>query len=1057
MRKVKWKNAIFLLLFALTAAMFFTASAAFSHARLISARAEEDFVTAAKAEINYWFAYYTSDKYGKDYIEETVYGGASSDADKDAYLLRAESCATKELADKSVKEYREKFSARSQPLKTYIERAKESISGTVDKNAIVSGSESAFSYFGSLGTLDYFDGANVVDLKTGEFVTRGAKTGDYVFIGEILKVYKKTLKSLVTDARSAKSGDYGVTANAVIDKNVSIAVRLIDLIGTDGNISEEARYSYGGTSVSRGGDIIKAFEDSYSSAGTLKNGSDVSENVSDYKNVASVVGKDGEYEITFTCLDGGGNEVALFDPAAKLTFTKKGSLTTERNINLAINDKKSFGEGVSEEDKAKVAGKVLKGYFNITITEPTDGGTYVKKTDFGEGSGNVYKVTFRFLSGDVDKDSGVEIINYDHTTVTAVAQVAWEGESMTFTATSPAAALQFAAIASGTWTDFIFIAIVGIAAILLVVLIVVLIVKSIKNKRYRVMFDANGGKYNKIVMVKHRGQFAYPKEPKRRNYVFMGWFTDKACTTRFASTELTKKRNMTVYAKWMKLADYEKLNADYAKLNAEVSQEAKEVDAQYYTSLTKDPQIEKIEAEKLSYEAKRAEEERKTEEVKLQAIREIERSKNNEDARVKAERSAEDAEYRLKLALAERDDAIRKARLDERNKTLEEMKDGDAPAAAEPEEKPIDYDELVAKVREETARETEARVRREIEEEARRKAEEEERINRLVEEKVRAMEDRRRREYEDEARRKSEEEARINAIVSARLAEMENVRREEAKKKAEDEARMTAGLAMMATMGASGSETEGPVKAVAEPEKKGPTPAEIFDELKAEAESYVKADGLGYSVDGEITVLKLREDGEVVLDLNADYRDLKAKGYAVGKGELGVRAAVGEEDVDEAKELIEEAMCANGFAKSGQAQVVKSDEKERKNGYTYAYKAEREAETPEEFYRILRSYAGSFVSVEPVIEDKPLVKMFTAKGVIAVYLNGYGDGLKPAGKEFVKDGYTTYIKVTDREECRRAMKAIETVMKSNGLMRVPTISAVGDEDVDSGFEYALKA
>lgn len=47
----------------------------------------------------------------------------------------------------------------------------------------------------------------------------------------------------------------------------------------------------------------------------------------------------------------------------------------------------------------------------------------------------------------------------------------------------------------------------------------------------------------------------------------------------------------------MKVAEYEKLNEQYAKAKAAIDPAVSSADAQYFQSLQKDPQIEKIEAE----------------------------------------------------------------------------------------------------------------------------------------------------------------------------------------------------------------------------------------------------------------------------------------------------------------------------------------------------------------------------------------------------------------------------------------------------------------------------
>ena len=312
--------------------------------------------------------------------------------------------------------------------------------------------------------------------------------------------------------------------------------------------------------------------------------------------------------------------------------------------------------------------------------------------------------------------------------------------------------------------------------------VILIVAKCIRKKKYKVIFYARGGKYNKTVKARYGCKFNYPKDPVKKGYVFMGWYADKKCTTRFASTEINKKGTVNVYAKWMKLEEYEQLNEQYSKAKAVVDPAVASADAQYFSSLQKDPEIEKIEAEKLSYMAKKAEEDRKTEEVKLQSIKEIEASKNSEEARAKAEKEADEARNALDSALKERDAIIAKARAEERSKCYGEVADslkndnenlanalnGTAivPAgAAANAQQPMNLEEQLRKIKEEAK----AEAKKEIEEEMKRKAEEEARINALVEARVKEIIDRKDKEAEI-ARFGSETKAATDPAILERLA-----------------------------------------------------------------------------------------------------------------------------------------------------------------------------------------------------------------------------------------------------------------------------------------------
>ncbi len=1051
-------------------------------------KAERDeingYIRAAEEKVGYYFAYYYGDKFGRAYIEETVYSGNADDvlSDKEASVA-AISAAADGAADKAdalnginaaAEEYAKKFADRKPSLETAAERAFKELSAETDTGKVVSGCETALKNYSALTTLPHFDGEHETDLKTGSFVGADEGGGDTAVAREILKLYKKATLNGIADVKSEKTGNYGITARGVIADNAAIAAALADALTSSGELPAEAVYTVGSLTVKSGGDIIEAFSASYENDGTLKAGDATSENVSDYKNVATLSYDGEKFAVTLTCLSGE-EENPVFDCGGKLGVSDTVALAVKRNVNLIANGKR---QGISDENKEKVSGKTLKYSFNISVLQPNGLGGFSEKTDFSDLEGCSYRVSVTFKNDAETAESGLAAIYYNHTKITDVMDVKWEGNVMTFTVNDVNEALMVNILKPEKWTDFALLAVIGLAALVVLFLLVWLIVKLVKNKKFRVVFDAAGGKYTKVIRVKHRGQFSYPKEPKRKNYVFMGWFTDKKCTTRFASTELTKRKNVTVYAKWMKLSDYEKLNAEYRKLSAEVSSEVKEIDAQYFNSLQKDPQIEKLETEKRSYEAKRAEEERKTEEVKLQAIREIERSKNNEDARVKAERSAEETEQRLQMVLAERDEAIRRARQDERERLLDQIRPNggfvaiggvseesgaDAYAGKSPEE----IEEIIRKVKEDTARETEERVRREMEEEAKRRAEEEERIARIVDERIRAREEEKIREKEEtELRAKEEEEKRrleeerINELVNKRVKELaEQKEREDAelaRRKAAEEAKTAADLAIMAALGsrrdAAGGTIaeEGRIEAAAD--------NAVFDELKAEINSYKKADNLEYALEEKKDVIKIaKTSGGVTLETNVPSETLNERGYSTEKTEFGSKMTVTADNKEEAKDVIQDAMNENGYIQGGEPTVTESSDEERAKGFVFTARADRVAETVAEFYNVIRKEVSSFVSEKPVEKDTPLVKMFKVKNkVIAIYLNHTGDGLVPSEEDIAAKGYLSYIVVRNADDCKKAVKAIDETMKAHGLVKVPREANFEDATDAKGFEYVLK-
>ena len=127
-------------------------------------------------------------------------------------------------------------------------------------------------------------------------------------------------------------------------------------------------------------------------------------------------------------------------------------------------------------------------------------------------------------------------------------------------------------------------------------------------------------------------------------------------------------------------------------------------------------------------------------------------------------------------------------------------------------------------------------------------------------------------------------------------------------------------------------------------------------------------------------------------------------------------------------------------------------------GYTFVIENEKVAETTEEFYSVLRAYAGSFADVEGYEgEDKPLVKMFKDGSDVLVYLNSSAAGLKAAEPFMAEQGYSSLVVVKNAEDCRFAENCIEATMKDNGLIRYPLMTGFVEGGDDDGFAYILKA
>ena len=402
-------------------------------------------------------------------------------------------------------------------------------------------------------------------------------------------------------------------------------------------------------------------------------------------------------------------------------------------------------------------------------------------------------------------------------------------------------------------------------------------------------------------------------------------------------------------------------------------------------------------------------------------------------------------------------------------------------------------------------KETEDRIRAEIEEENRRKETEslaarvkaleeanividEERINALLDEKLKAYESDKAREDEiaaklaeaeakaeaeaekareaeearlkaEAARAKAEEEAnkakeeeaaRLAAELEIKIAEEEARRKaaeEEAKLKAEEEARLK-------------EEEEARLKAEEEAEKNRFKPEATFDKLKAEMLSFKVADDLGYGLGENAAACSVKvADGAVVVEANLDKEDCLKKGYDVTDGDtLAVKMVVNSNDeIENAEDLIEDAAYENGYTKGENAEVTESDEETRANGYVLNAD-KRLAENVDEYYKLLRVYAKSFVLADgEAAEDKPLIKMLKGGDKIYIYLNYAAENLNAAGEEMQAEGYKSIMVVKTADECKEAIKAITAMMRENGLVRFPTASTLAEDNSDKGFTYTLRA
>lgn len=1136
------------------------------------------------SEINFDTQIYFSEKYGEEYTAEKVYGAADADWQSELTAVRnelvAKGRAVKDyvgyerkvsdamLAVKTA--YDEKFAGLQTAAARAEEKAKKfdetvSFSKLQDKldylKAEIDEIKTAVDAFSALPTVTIniwtYDVKNekgeaksaTIDLKTGLAAADDGKSGDdYAKIVSLIRITKNVTEEGVKAVYLHHVGLYGQSGESVVVKNKNLAQSLIDSITETGVIPNP--YSYGEKTVSEPKGIIDAFYDSYSTPSALQYDGENSEAVNEKYLLPSVSSDKNKkknkqgYTITITYFvkneDTGEFEATpQFDAEAFIEVREGATPSVERNTLKALRNPDKYAKKLSAEQRKAIKGKGLWKYITLTVYEPNSSGEAAVKTNLKnvDGTNSYYVVSIAFDEEGITakQADAFTIVEYGHAEITdVISNIEREGKTMKFQVNDVSKLLAWEWLTGDKKWDWAMWIALGVVCLLVLALVILIVAICIKKKKYKVIFYARGGKYNKTVKARYGCKFNYPKDPVKKGYVFMGWYADKKCTTRFASTEINKKGTVNVYAKWMKLEEYEQLNEQYSKAKAVVDPAVASADAQYFSSLQKDPEIEKIEAEKLSYMAKKAEEDRKTEEVKLQSIKEIEASKNSDEARAKAEKEADEARNALDSALKERDAIIAKARAEERSKCYGEVADslkndnenlanalsGAAivpVGAAANAQQPMNLEEQLRKIKEEAK----AEARKEIEEEMKRKAEEEARINALVEARVKEIIDRKDKEaelakvgsetkaatdpailerlalaeekiarYEEMLAQKSVAEDNAAALeelpaeIAPALEEAEVEEKEEVKETApaidpellarlaEAEARIAAYEAdeknraeaeakakeEAEALNAAKAKEEAEAKAAAEADKET---AKLFDRLKAETASYVRGDDLTVGLVKEDEVLKITEaNGKVELELNVPFEDLEEKGYNVLRGNKfpAMYELESDGDVDEALELIEEAMSAHGMMKSVPQVVYASTKEDRLAGYTFVIDNEKVAETTEEFYSVLRAYAGSFADVEGYEgEDKPLVKMFKDGSDVLVYLNSSAAGLKAAEPFMVEQGYASLVVVKNAKDCQFAENCIEAMMKDNGLIRYPLMTGFVEGGDDDGFAYILKA
>lgn len=299
-------------------------------------------------------------------------------------------------------------------------------------------------------------------------------------------------------------------------------------------------------------------------------------------------------------------------------------------------------------------------------------------------------------------------------------------------------------------------------------------------------------------------------------------------------------------------------------------------------------------------------------------------------------------------------------------------------------------------------------------------------------------------------------EEKVNEIVDKKLKEYDEQRSKEI---ADEQARINAELA--AKIAAEQAEqAKHAVVAAEEPKAPAFDAGKAFDELKAEALGYKPADDLDFGLTDKDVAVALKVEGDaVVLEADIDKAECEAKGFKVTDGDkLPVKMLVEkDEDLADAKELIEEVLYGKGYMKAEKAEVAESTEAEKSEGYELDLAKGKLATTSEEFLKLIRVNAKSYVLTDGEATDKLLMKAFIANGKVYMYLNVTGDGFNAADDAIKAEGLGSFMVVKTAEDCKKAIAAISLMMRENGLVRYPSANGITEESSDKGFTYTLKA
>lgn len=271
------------------------------------------------------------------------------------------------------------------------------------------------------------------------------------------------------------------------------------------------------------------------------------------ENVRTIRTKSGKYNVEIVA-----DKEYAFSPDAYVVATDYTYYAVKKNVNRLL-------KKVDTGDKNKKY--AVKYYVNISVIDEDN--KNITKLDGVTFTVKIYNDT---ITNSLKDDKLLKVVYYYNGEMEGFdsesknledkfpSSIENEGEYLMFTTThfSP-----FAICGTGSLADtlgfkdgplfknpFFYVAI-----ILLVIILYLLAVLLTKIWKYKVVFKTNGGSKVKTVKAKKNEPFIMPSVPTRAGYMFGGWFKDKACKNRFVLYKITRRKNIKVYAKWIKLPE----------------------------------------------------------------------------------------------------------------------------------------------------------------------------------------------------------------------------------------------------------------------------------------------------------------------------------------------------------------------------------------------------------------------------------------------------------------------------------------------------------------------